>query len=298
MIEGLHIRGSHLRLIASSHVRNSLRNGAGVIFLVLSMIIGLVLATIAVMPVEQLMKISEKTGHAETAEILFNKAIADWGPRLLSTFVGATDEQSRFFLAEKPALISLFFILLFAFLPFLAFLSGFNQTSGDIGSRGLRYLLLRTERANVFLGRLIGTYIFTVAVITVIIAVVGLYVIVKVKFYDAGDVIPWLFRGWLAAAMFVMPWIALCSWISATIPVPFLSLLVAQGGLTFWVILVAIMKGKLAELGYMAYATPWGYKWWLLDPSLGKMFGAFVIMLAFTAVLTLLGLRTFHRRDV
>lgn len=298
MIAGFHIRTSHLKLIASSHVRNSLRNGAGVIFLVLSMLIGLVLATIAVLPVEQFMKLADNHGAAATAEALFNKAVSDWGPGVLSAFVGATPEQSVFFLAEKPALISLFLILLFAFLPFLAFLSGFNQTAGDIGSRGLRYLLLRTERSNVYLGRLIGTYLFTVAVITVIMVVVGLYIIVKVKFYGTADVALWLGRGWLAAALLVMPWIAFSAWISAAIPVPFLSLLVSQGGLAFWVVLVAIMRGKLDELGYAAYATPWGYKWWLLDPSLGKMFGGMIAMLAFTALLTFLGLRTFHRRDV
>ena len=298
MIAGLHIRGSHLKLIAASHVRNSLRNGAGVIFLVLSMLIGLVLATIAVLPVEQFMRVAENKGIADSAEMLFNKAVMDWGPGVLSAFVGATPEQSAFLLGDTPALVSLFLILLFAFLPFLVHLSGFNQTAGDIGSRGLRYLLLRTERANVYLGRLIATYLFTLAVITVIIAVVGVYVIVKVRFYSAGDVALWLLRGWFAAAVFVMPWVAFSAWISAAVPMPFLSLLVSNGGLAFWVIFVAIMRGKLDELGYAAYATPWGFKWWLLDPSLGKMLGGVLIMLAFTAVLTLLGLRTFHRRDV
>lgn len=298
MMAGMHVRASHLKLIAGSHVRNSLRNGAGVIFLVLSMLVGLVLATIAVLPVEKFMSLAENRGVGKTAEQLFTQAINEWGPGVLRAFVGSTPEQSEFFLVDKPALVSLFLILLFAFLPFLGFLSGFNQTAGDIGSRGLRYLLLRTERPNVFLGRLIGTYLFTVAVITVIIAVVGLYVMVKVKFYGAGDVALWLLRGWFAAAVFVMPWVAFCAWISAAIPIPFLSLLVAQGGLAFWIIFVAIMRGKADELGYAAYATPWGYKWWLLDPSLGKMLGAVLIMLAFTALLTFLGLRTFHRRDV
>lgn len=298
MSAGFHIRGSHLKLIASSHVRNSLRNGAGVIFLVLTMLVGLVLATIAVLPVEQFSKLSREAGMGDSAELLFNRAVAEWGPKVLSTFVGATDEQSYYFLATKPALVSMFLILLFAFLPFLAFLSGFNQTAGDIGSRGLRYLLLRTERANVFLGRLIGTYLFTLVVITVIITVVALYLVIKVKFYSAGDVLGWALRGWLAAALFVMPWIALSSWISASIPIPFLSLLVAEGGLVFWVVLVAIMRGKAEALGYASYATPWGYKWWLLDPSAGKMLGGFAIMLVFTGVFSFLGLRTFHHRDV
>lgn len=293
MSGGYHIRGSHLKLIATSHIRNSLRSGSGVIFLVLSMIVGLVLAGIAVAPIEALVKNAGKAGG-----MAFDEAVQDYGPKLLGTFVDASADQMRYLLSSKPALISLFLILLMAFLPFLAALSGFNQTSGDIGSRGLRYLLLRTERANIFFGRLIGTYVFTLVVITVIIAVVGLYVIIKVEFYPAGDVILWLLRGWLACAIFIMPWIALTSWISASMDMPFLSLLVSQLGLLVWVILVAVMKGRLEEAGYAAYATPWGFKWWLLHSSPEMFLLGAVIMLAFTALFTFLGLRTFHRRDV
>ena len=42
MMAGFHIRGSHLKLIAGSHVRNSLRSGSGVIFLVLAIALNLV----------------------------------------------------------------------------------------------------------------------------------------------------------------------------------------------------------------------------------------------------------------
>jgi len=299
MTGGFHIRVEHLKLIAASHVRNSLRSGAGVIFLVLSMLVGLILAGIAVFPVEAAMKFSEKLGgQQETAAQVFDKAIHKWGPSVLDTVVGATPAQAHHLLVDKPALISLFLVLLIIFLPFLAALGGFNQTAGDIGSRGLRYLLLRTERANIYLGRLIGTYLFTLAVITVIILVVGLYVIIKVKFYPAGDVVLWMLQGWFACALFALPWIALYAWISASIPMSFLSLLVAAGGLVFWVILVAVMRGKVDEAGYAIYATPWGFKWWLLDPSAGKMVAGIAVMLAFTGLFTFLGLRTFHRRDM
>ena len=299
MSGGFHIRTEHLKLIATSHVRNSLRGAAGVIFLILSMLVGLILAAIAVFPVEAAMKFSEKIGgQQETAAQVFDKAIHKWGPSVLDTVVGASPGQAHYLLDNKPALISLFLVLLVIFLPFFAALGGFNQTAGDIGSKGLRYLLLRTERSNIFLGRLIGTYVFTLTVITVIVAVVGLYVMLKVRFYPATDVAGWMFRGWIACAIFAMPWVALYAWISAAVPMPFLSLLVGAGGLIFWIAIVAIMRGKAEWIGYAAYATPWGYKWWLFDPSAGKVILGVVVMLAFTGLFTFLGLRTFHRRDM
>jgi hypothetical protein len=288
---GYHVRGSHLKLIAASHLRNSLRSGAGVIFLVLSMLVGLVMATIAVLPTEMAAK--QKGG-----KFAMDNLIQSVGPDVLDFVVGATPEQSRFWLVEKPALISLFLILLIVVLPFLAALSGFNQTSGDISSRGLRYLLLRTERANVFLGRLIGTYLFTLAVISIVILVVGVYVCAKTDFYATGDVILWLLRGWVACAFILAAWIAFSAWMSASIDTPFLVLLINLVGLAVWVIVIAIMKGKADAVGYAAYATPWGFKWWLLHPSIGMFFAGILVMLVFTAGFVVLGLRTFHKRDV
>lgn len=287
-----HIRPSHLELIAASHVRNSLRSGAGVIFLVLSMIFGVMLAGgFGVFPFEMVAK-------TKGAEFALNELIAEYGPRMLSFVADIDQEQSQFLLVTKPAMISLFLMVLILLVPYFSMLSGFNQTSGDIGSRGLRYVLLRTERANVFLGRLIGTYIFTVAVITIIVFVTGIYILVKVDLYPAGDVIPWLLRGWLACCIFVLPWIALCAWISASMDSPFLSLLVSLVGLVVFVILIWVMKGKAEAIGYGSYITPWGFKWWLLHSSFAKFLAGIAVMLAFGGLFTFLGLRTFHRRDV
>ena len=54
--------------------------------------------------------------------------------------------QLRFLLREQPALLSVMFLILLALEPFMMGFGGFNQLSGDIANRGLRYLLLRTGR--------------------------------------------------------------------------------------------------------------------------------------------------------
>ncbi|HTR52690.1 MAG TPA: hypothetical protein VMJ10_18375 [Kofleriaceae bacterium] len=291
----LDVRTDHLKLVAGSYLRTSLRSGAGVIFLVLSMIVGLLLAGIAVFPIETL-QMAAKNG--QSAEMAFNEAVAKFGPGVISAFTNASDETSRYWLTDQPALMSVFLIMMLAFLPFLASLAGFNQTSGDISSKGLRYLLLRTERANIFLGRLIATYVFTLSVITVIIAVVALYTVIKVPYYGTGATLWWLARGWFACAVFLLPWVALAAWVSCMLEFPFLSLLVMELGLVLWIVIVYVMTKNLEELHYAAYATPWGYKFWLLDPNPGKMLGGIAVMLGFTGVFTWAGLRKFDRRDL
>jgi hypothetical protein len=111
-------------------------------------------------------------------------------------------------------------------------------------------------------------------------------------------VILWLLRGWVACALFALPWVALCSWISATMEIPFLSLVICEVGLIVWVILVHVMQKNVESLGYAAYATPWGWRMWLFDPSIGKFLGGAAAMLGFTAIFGWLGLRHFDRRDL
>jgi ABC-type transport system involved in multi-copper enzyme maturation permease subunit len=289
------VRRDHLKLVASSYLRTSLRSGAGVIFLVLSMIVGLVLAGIAVLPIET-MQVAAKSG--QSAEMAFNEVVAKFGPEVISLFTNVSDETARYWLTDQPALMTLFLIMMLVFLPFLASLAGFNQTSGDIGSKGLRYLLPRTERANIFLGRLIATYVFTLSVITVIFAVVALYTVVKVPYYSTGATLWWVLRGWFACAVFLLPWVALAAWISSTMEFPFLSLLILELGLILWIVIVYVMTKKLEELHYAAYATPWGYKYWLLDQNPAKVLGGVAVMLGFTGAFTWLGLRNFDKRDL
>ena len=292
----MNVRRDHLKLIAASYLRTSLRSGAGVIFLVVSMIVGLVLAGIAVLPIDQLDAISG--GRHKEAAIAFNEAVEKFGPSVLRLFTDATPEQANFFLVDKPALMSLFLIMMLAFIPYLCALAGFNQTAGDIGSKGLRYLTPRTERTNIFFGRLVATYVFALAVMTIIVLAVGLYVVVKVRFYPTGDVIFWLARGWLMFAIFLLPWITFSAWISCLIPIPFLSLLVSAVGLLAWVIIVLVFAARIPEAHYAVYLSPWGWKLWLLDPSPVKTLGGIAAMLGFTGLFAFLGARHFDRRDL
>jgi hypothetical protein len=262
-----------------------------VIFLVLAMLVGLILAGVAVMPVEALAR-EHDAAHA------FEKLVNEFGPSVLNTFTDASPEQAQYMLHDHPALISVFLVLLFAFVPFLTFLAGFNQTAGDIGSKGLRYQLLRTERANIFVGRAIATYLFTLAVMTLIILVVGVYVVAKVNFYPTGDVILWLLRGWVACALFILPWVALTAWISAMMDIAFLALVICEVGLLVWVILVSVMQKNLEQLAYGRYLTPWGWRNWLLDPSIGRLLSGMAAMAGFAAIFSFLGLRHFDKRDL
>lgn len=256
------------------------------------------MAAIIIQPIENLKHIQEKTGdRADTGEIV-DRAVTKIGLPAVKYFTSCSDEQAEYLVQQKPALVSAFMVVLIFFLPFLVCLGAFNQTAGDIANRGLRYQLLRTERVNIFIGRFIGTYVFTLMVIAGLMAVVMLYLIAKARFYDAGDVIGWMLRGYLTMAVYALPWVALCSWVSTFIDSAFGALVIALLMSLMYPVIVYLASKSNAHLSFLQYFSPWGYKWWLLHPDIGKFFAGTGVMFGFTGLFGWLGLSHFQKRDL
>ena len=232
-----HLRGRHVGLIAKTHVRYSIRGGAGLIFLIISMLAGLMMAGIVISPVEDIQRMEKKAGGEGNTQKVLDEVVHKVGIPAIKRFTSGDEEQAKYLALEKPALVSAFMVILMFFLPFLVSLGAFNQTAGDIGNRGLRYQLLRTERVNIFVGRFLGTAAFTFLVLGALMALVMLYLVIKAKFYPAGDVVLWMLRGYLAMVVYALPWIALCAWISTVIDSAFGSLVVAVLIVMFWPVL-------------------------------------------------------------
>lgn len=307
----LHLRPAHIRLIARTHVRYSLRSGSGVVFLVLAILTGLVIAGVVITPVEAIAKIEkeqfrEARADADAAGIdhdavtrqIMDRFVEDIGKPVIKKFTGASEEQAHFLLFKKPALVSAFLVLMVFFLPFIVSLGAFNQTSGDIASKGLRYQLLRTERGNIFLGRMVGTYLFYLAVLAVLMFTVLVYLVAKAQFYPTADVVLWMLQGFLALSLYALPWIALCAWISCVIDSPFGSLVISNLIIGMWPVIAMSLANVEPFLGNASYLMPWGFKYYLVDPSVGMLLGGVGAMLGFSALFTWLGLRHFQKRDL
>jgi len=183
-------------------------------------------------------------------------------------------------------------------MPFAISFLAFNQVSGDIQTHGLRYLLLRTERGNIYFGRFLGTALFSTAVMAVLIATITLYLGLRVRIYPAAALVAWGMRGFLALAMLMLPYIAVCSIVSASVDSPFLALVLAKltiGG----VLLFAVVGGmKWESLRLVKYALPWGWQNHLLHPDPSHWLVAGLACLLYTAVFLSLGYARFETRDL
>jgi hypothetical protein len=131
-----------------------------------------------------------------------------------------------------------------------------------------------------------------------LLGVVFLYLVFKADFYSPASVGLWLLHGYFALALLALPYIALCSWISAAMDSPFLALVVCQLIALFPIVFVAFATGIDSSLQYLGYVTPWPLKFKLLHHNPLQLAGAALAMVLFTVLFLGLGMRHFQRRDL
>lgn len=296
----------HVSLVARFWSKFALRTGGGLVFLLVLLLAGLSVAATFITPVEAIVKTAEMQRVAQQTgeridvnrvieEVSTNEQVRD----AVTWITGGNEQQTSYLLVEQPALMSAILLLLLMLYPFLVCFGGFNQTSGDIQTRGLRYLLLRTERSNIFFGRFLGAAFFTILYVGLMLALIVVYIGAKLQIYSFGTLALWGLQGWVALVFLALPYLAMCSWISAAIDSPFgalvLVLLLASLPLAFLAAAASILRLDFASLGRI---LPWGWKYELLQGALGTRLLAMVVMVGFTGLFLLLGLRTFHKRDL
>ncbi|HEX5046809.1 MAG TPA: hypothetical protein VFX89_06770 [Gammaproteobacteria bacterium] len=305
-----HVNARQLGLICRYSIRHSLRSGSALVYLLLAVFFGLMVANSIIAPFEAQVAKAGLAGMSETeveeALVGFARPAVEWviAPHRSDDPAKqlAAEERTRrwgdYLLDERPAVLSAIFLILLFGMPLLIPFGAFNQTAGDIGSRSLRYVLLRTERMNIFLGRLLATAAFTVAVQAVVIATIALYLWLKVGVYAGAAIASWSVRGFLAIAVSGVPYVAVCAWISAARDSAMTSLVVANAVIGGVLLGAAVGAFAWEPARLAAYVLPWGVQNDLLAPSAGTVAIAFGACVLYTAAFVWLGARTFERRDL
>lgn len=294
------LRASHVRLVSRYWARFSLRTGGGLMCILVVLVVGLALASTFVAPLEVLMKQGDEVGHTQDEVIAQIDKVAQSDQVVdIVTYVTGSSEEAAYLLRDQPALLSAILVLLLFAFPFMACQAGFNQTSGDIGNRGLRYLLLRTERANIFLGRFLGAVLFLAFATALLFVILVIFVGAKFAIYDWGNLVAWGAQGYLACIGLSLPYLAMCAWISGGIDSPFgaltLCLLVAGFPILFLKLADATIRG---EQDWLMRLLPWGWKFDLLSSNVLTRLVGFGMMGLFTVFFLWVGFRHFHKRDL
>jgi hypothetical protein len=291
------VRGSHLKLIAGHSARHGIRGGTGLVFCFFTLLVGLGVAGWFVDSVGNLQKALKQRGEEVSAKEIVQEISDRWGADVIGWFT-TSQEQIDYLTKEKPTLLAAVVMILMYLWPLLIALGAFNQFSGDVGNKGVRYLLLRTERPNLFFGRFVGTYLFTVFVLLLLVVLITLVMIFATDYYPKGDVILFMAQSFFAMAIMALPYVAFCSWISANVDSAFGSMAVSALVVGLFPVFVYFATKAWAPARWAGYVFPWPLRYELLHPNLGHVAGATAAMLGYTALYLFLGGRSFTKRDL
>ncbi len=288
-------RPSSTALVTNFGLRHALRGGAAVLFVVVFLGSGFMIANLFISPLESMLKDSPRRAEA----MLESEMASD----TIGFITGADDATCDYFVKEQPAVLSAILLLLAALMPFFAGMAGFNQTAGEIGSRGLRFLLLRTDRRSLFIGRFLAALLFSSAGLVLLVLAVVSYMVLKLDIYPGIELVSWGAQGFIALWFVLLPHLAMMAWISALLDSALMAFTVGTAAVGLPVVLLkgvasAVETAGGASIAWLDRLQPWGWKFDLLSPSFGMRALAVFMMLLFTAAFLWLGLRSFQRRDV
>jgi hypothetical protein len=305
-------------LIAKYSSRYSVRSGIGLVFLLLSLTFGLVVADTMMRKVVSISReIAARTRSSDPAETTRDvmrsltqqaKPVVYW---MLSSEASSakdlasgrrSDEDAEawadYLLDGRPAMLSAIFLILLFGWPLVVACGAFDLYAGDIGSRQLRYQLLRADRGSIFFGRLFGMLLTFVAVLVLLGVTVTVYMGCKLSVYAWPDLAAWATYGTVAMICVSVPYIALCAWLSAASSSSFFSLTMGSlviGGLP----LVAMFASLSSPVGrYLLYLLPWGFQTRLFHHEPSQVALAVGGCALQTLVFTWLGYRKFTTRDL
>ena len=307
------MNGRHVRLIAAYSARYSVRGGIGLVFLLLSLSFGLLVANSLMQPVEiaiaQLAKHApdqdpvERTRRAVELTVDNARPAVEW---VLTPSSAATDRDSKraigawadFLLDDRPALLSAIFLVLLFGWPLVVACGAFDLYSGDIGSRQLRYQLLRADRGSIYLGRLLGM----LATLTGVLGMLGLTVVaytgLQLPMYTWPALVAWGAYGTAALVVVSLPYLAVCAWISASFSSAFASLTVTTLVVGCVQLVPALASRSYEDARYLSWLLPWGFQTRLFHPDALQVALAVGGCALQTAVFGWLGHRKFTRRDL
>jgi ABC-type transport system involved in multi-copper enzyme maturation permease subunit len=247
--------------------------------------------------------------NTEQAEAAFQQARAG-----VLGFMFDTDPAMLDALKNIPLVVLFVFKITLFFLPAYVAIMGFDQISGEVGPRSIRYLVVRSSRSAV----LFGKYLAQAAALALLVLAVDLGIFLYAKStnpdFGWGAMVGTLLKFWLAAVLFSLAYMALTTLCSTLFRSPAVSLvfnlLVLFG---FWVvnfvgglgvhreISPTGMPGPetvISPIALLRYATPSYYSTDLLHPRWTAFAGSGLAYLGFAALFLLAAWSVLRARDV
>jgi ABC-type transport system involved in multi-copper enzyme maturation permease subunit len=204
----------------------------------------------------------------------------------------------RGLLAEHPPILVALFGLVLGLMPLLSIILAYDQTATDIETRHVRYLLFRSDRVSIYLGKALGAQLIVAIAIAIVLLVFGVFLGMRTDAIEGFEGVVYLGRIWVTAVLYAIPFVALLGLISALIGRARRSLTVA---FFYWfsvVVLAGLLSMAHESLAHLSYLFPSVGRFNLLFDDPEQLRNTVLYLIAFTLVAGSLGLWRFRSRDL
>jgi ABC-2 type transport system permease protein len=208
-------------VVAGAESRRTLKSARIIVlFLLFAMFTGLVTLVLGLISAQLQTQAATLTGEGTQQA----QAAMDAARTGLLGFFFDWDRDFIESLEQLPLIVLLVFRVVLFFLPFYVAVMAFDQLSGELGPRAIRYLTVRSRRSSVLLGKFLANAALLALLVGLVNAGVFLYGYLTSDGFGGGALALWALRLWLAALVYGLAWLALTTVCSALFRAPVLSL--------------------------------------------------------------------------
>lgn len=201
-------------------------------------------------------------------------------------------------IGAPTALFFLYKATLF-FLPILCILVGYDQLSGDLQYRTIRYATVRSRRESLVVGKALGTWVAASLI------ALGLQVFAWILTIARGDAtvgvtVAYGMQFWLATVIYSSGFVGLTMLLSGAFKTPMLALLTTLAAAFGWWLLRAIVQipSLKPTMGWLGAIVPGEWEPRLLSPDVTRFAVGALALLVIGAVGTLGACGLLRSRDV
>lgn len=199
---------------------------------------------------------------------------------------------------DQVPVVSCCWLLLLALVPFLATFGTFNLVAADAQRRGFRYLLLRSDRTSIYLGRFAASAVLSSVVWFLLLAIASTYLGLTVTGVAWRPLMLDALWCWATCSITALPYLALTAAFSTVIPSGLGALVLATVAIGMVPGLAFALSTLWTPLWHVMHALPWGVQFLLLHPSPTVVAAAAAACLGYTVIFLWVGLHCFQRRDL
>jgi len=185
------------------------------------------------------------------------------------------------------------------FLPLYIALMGFDQVSGEVGPRSIRYLTVRSRRSSVVLGKLFAQATVLLGLVLVLDLGLCVYAAVTTPGFGFAFFMRYLVHFWVASMLFSFTFLSLTSLCSSITTSPAVSLILNLTVLLFSLILwMTALAEQTNPLRNARYLSPLRYSLGLLSPETAQVATSAAAYVVFSVIFLGGALAALRTRDL